>query len=115
MPKSSAEEAIVRSELVIDQKLRTMPGWTKAFVQPPWEGTAPQCRGCGRDPAKTDVQAPGFRFTLAALTKPDEERKCIFYSFALVDESCAKDKKVMAKISDEAFTALALAQGNGGS
>jgi hypothetical protein len=112
---SSTEEAIVKSELVIDQKLLTMPGWTKTFVQPPWEGTPTQCRGCGRDPAKGDVKTPGFRFTLAALTKPDEQRKTIFYSFALVDEACTKDQKIMARITEEAFTALTFAQGNGGS
>ncbi len=102
---SSAEESIIAAERTIDQNLPK--GWVKEFIEPPWRGEPPKCRGCGRDPQMSAIAAPQLKWANVAILRHDQAKKTLLYSFGLCCENCGRDKKVMNRLALEVFAPLA--------
>jgi len=87
-------DSIAAAEKTIEQNLPT--GWRKVFIEPPWRGTAPQCRGCGKVPA---AAARHEKWATMAIVKKVPDSRELLYSFALCCERCGKDRKVMNRLA----------------
>ena len=97
------EDSIAKAELLLDQQLKNRPGWRKRFVEPPWRGAPVRCRGCGRDPADTTST---LKWANVTIVKAAEQGKILWYTFALCCEVCAKERKILNRITVEAFAPL---------
>jgi len=78
------------------------PGWREEFVEPPWRGQVPKCRGCGADPAHTLSQ----KFSMSPILRSDSKRQVIQWTVALTCEKCTAEKDTMNRLAVEAFLPL---------
>jgi hypothetical protein len=96
------EDAIAAAEKTLQQALP--PGWQKRFVEPPWRDAKPGfCRGCGKDSQLARVAEPGLKWSASIITKQDQRRKLVWYSFALVCERCGQNRPTMDKLALQCF------------
>jgi hypothetical protein len=79
------------------------PGWRDEFVEPPWRGQMPKCRGCGADPAHA---GPTQKFSMSPILRSDGKRQVIQWTIALTCEKCTPDKDTMNRLAVEAFLPL---------
>jgi len=100
----TADEKFHEIEAQIDKML--MPGWTKQWVEPPWAGTPPACRGCGLDCAESQAESPGKKFTLGPMTFADKKKKIMWYSAVLFCEPCSGQKPVRDRVAVDLFAPL---------
>jgi hypothetical protein len=100
---TSPADSIAKAELLLDQQLKNRPGWRKQFVEPPWRGAPPKCRGCGRDPQDATST---LKWANVTIVKAAERRKILWYTFALCCETCAKSRATLNRITVEAFAPL---------
>jgi hypothetical protein len=85
---------LVRSKL--------QPGWLEEFVEPPWRGQVPKCRGCGLDPA----HATASKFSMSPILRSDGKRKVVQWTIALTCEKCTSTPDTMNRLAVEAFMPL---------
>jgi hypothetical protein len=86
---------LVRSKL--------QPGWREEFVEPPWRGQTPKCRGCGRDPAHATSET---KFSMSPILRSDGKRKIVQWTVALTCEACTGTPDTMNRLAVEAFLPL---------
>lgn len=84
------------------------PGWAIRWVDPPWVGQPPECRGgCGVAPMTSALVTPGKRWSVATLTKLDKSARTVWWSLAQVCEPCFQNQKIRDKIAIAIFAPLA--------
>ena len=83
-------------------KSKLKPGWLEEFVEPPWRGQVPVCRGCGLDPAL----ASQTKFSMSPILRSDGKRKVVQWTVALTCEKCTGDGQTMNRLAVEAFLPL---------
>lgn len=85
---------LVRSKL--------QPEWREEFVEPPWRGQMPKCRGCGLDPAN----ATATKFSMSPILRSNRKRKIVQWTVALTCEKCTATADTMNRLAVEAFLPL---------
>ena len=102
LPKRTRDEARAEAQAQIEEL--TPPGWKAELVVPPWhhEHKRSFCRACGITSA---TATPGVLWGLATLTRRDEEKKTLYFTFAMTCSSCKEDDAKMRELCARAFEA----------
>jgi len=93
--RPEAEEARRRARAEVDA--RTPEGWGQEMVVPPWAMSATTCRACLTTEAKD--------WGVCVLTRREEGRKTLLFSFAITCGSCRNDAEKVRALCDQAFGA----------
>lgn len=87
------------------RKAHPLPaGWTQKWVEPPWAGRPPACRGCGRDPA---AEILARKWDNVPIVRDDKKAQVQLVSCAMLCEKCGTNKEAMERVIMQIFMPLA--------